>query len=469
MSERKGRWGSWGREEQHQTSEGTGSHEEEEEEEEVEDLAAPHQAHPAVVVVSGKRQAQALPAAAAAPQFKRQNGEAVAIERWTADLNDILARANQPMIQFLGILAATLRTDPRYLMTWDAGAVGKDASERVNHLVRSASTVTEWLALNRDLGNTLLLSYLESVSGSLEEQQQQQSQAHIGEREHDACFDLRDLDVPKMGGADRVAPAAVHEAELELARLEHQLPQMEAEEKALNVAYVQEADDGRADALLVQIRALSPRIMTMKNDIERLKQQNVRHVSVSFLHKATELLKAGHVEVAFAPAWAWECMGSAVWRRFVRMDALAAIAKAHALVNSVPGCEHFTEKELLCSHAVFGNFSFLVAYQFLATTDVIPSAPQRGGGGGGARNNTYINIEHMRRTLAGRVETCKVWFETHVKRRPNSLLSAFDRKQREMITARPELARIPRWLEAMKRYREMMPHWELVVVVPMDQ
>jgi len=67
------------------------------------------------------------------------------------------------------------------------------------------------------------------------------------------------------------------------------------------------------------------------------------------------------------------------------------------------------------------------------------------------------------------VETCKVWFETHVKRRPNSLLSAFDRKQREMITARPELARIPRWLEAMKRYREMMPHWELVVVVPMDQ
>jgi hypothetical protein len=447
------------------------SEEEEEEKEEEEVLDTPRQDHPAVVATKKRTTTAQKPPAAAKKQRAAiaTPSESDAIVRWTADLNDILARANQPMVQFLGALAATLRTDPRYLMTWDANAVGKDASERVNNLVRPATSVPEWLALNRDLGSTLLLSYLESVSGSLENQEF--SAARIGEREHDACFDLRELDTPSLDGVDRVAPGAVHEDELAIARLEAQLEKKVAEEKRTDAAYIDEDDEARSAELLVRAGVISGELRALRAELARLRDRNLRHVSVSFLHKATELLKASHIEVAFAPAWAWECMGSAVWRRFVRMDALAAVAKAHALVNSIPHCSEFTEKELICSHSVFGNFSFLVAYQYLATTDCVPSAPQgrNAAGGGRSGNMTYVNIEHLRRTLAMRVQTCKVWFETHVHRRPNPLLAAFDRKQQEMISERPELERIPRWLEAMKRYRSMMPAYELVAVEPMDQ
>lgn len=380
------------------------------------------------------------------------------------------------MVQFVGALAATLRTDPRYLMTWDndAYASGKDASERVNALVRPANTVAEWLAVNRDLGETLLLSYLESVSGTLEQQQPQRPVvARIGQREHDACFDLHDLDSP-FGPLSTYEEDADDDAEVEALvtkRMEADLIKKRAEHEASRHAYLEEANDDEAAIYLTANRELGRAIVELETDIAKRKAESSRRFTRGFLHKATELLKAGQVEVAFAPAWAWECMGSAVWRRFVRMDALAAVAKAHALVNSIPGCEHFTVKELICSHGVFGNFSFLVAYQYLSTTDCIPSAPQKAAGAGRSGNMTYINVEHMRRALAGRVETCKVWFETHVHRRPNALLDAFDRKQREMIKERPYLADNARWLEAMKRYRAMMPRWELVVVVPftMDQ
>lgn len=417
-----------------------------------------------------------VPFARPAAEQKRHKpaltAEATAIARWTADLNDILARANQPMLQFLGILTATLRLpDARYLMTWDddPAARHQDASQRVTHLVRPAATVAEWLALNRDLGERLLLSYLESVSGALE-QQPVAAQQLVGAREHDACFDLRDMDRTDLPG--RLSGTPVPDTDLQLERLERNIEQKRAEiERTREVDFLKEGaeeDDTAFAARVRRRRALLDELRTLEAERERLQREATRAVSLDFLGKATELLRASQVEVAFAPAWAWECMGSAVWRRFVRMDALAAVAKAHALVNSIEGCERFSEKELLCSHDVFGNFALLVAYQYLASADVIPSspAPRGGAGGRGGGHNTYLNIEHMRRTMARRVETCKVWFETHVHRRPNRLLAAFDEKLAAMIAKRPDLGGNERWLASMQRYRDMMPQYELISVVP---
>jgi len=405
---------------------------------------------------------------------KTTSSEATAIARWTADLNDILARANQPMLQFLGILTATLRLpDARYLMTWDEdpGARHQDASQRVTHLVRPAATVAEWLALNRDLGERLLLSYLESVSGALE-QQQSPAPLLVGEREHDACFDLRDMDRTDLPGRVPVGGAqAAPDMELQLERAERRVEAKRAQlDTESTEAFLEEGEsDANFAARVERRRVLLQELRALEAERDQLQRDATRGVSLDFLRRATELLQAAQVEVAFAPAWAWECMGSAVWRRFVRMDALAAVAKAHALVNSIEGCEHFTEKELICSHDVFGNFSLLVAYQYLGSTDVIPSASAGGGrgrGGAGGGHSTYLNIEHMRRTMARRVETCKVWFETHVHRRPNRLLDAFDAKRAAMIRQRPDLAGNARWLAGMQRYRDMMPRYELVSVVP---
>jgi len=73
------------------------------------------------------------------------SSEAQAIARWTADLNDILARANAPMLNFLGALSVRLRLpDVRYTMAWNSAE--PDPRERVKHLVRPASTVREWIS-----------------------------------------------------------------------------------------------------------------------------------------------------------------------------------------------------------------------------------------------------------------------------------------------------------------------------------
>lgn len=504
------------------------------------------------------------------------SSEAQAIARWTADLNDILARANAPMLNFLGALSVRLRLpDVRYTMAWNSAE--PDPRERVKHLVQPASTVREWITLNRDVGETLLSSYLESVAGVAEKEhehgvrvkKEERFQAQIGMREHDACFDLRDLDEDDGHGVHRAndlrnaqnhrggpnpaqappAPPAPTPSAAEIDRARSQLNAamralhqyevqarrdrerrgrqrrgpLDAEQEARDddagaddivhhkylVNSVEEArtrlstlevqavgiDTGDGELVAAQrrvreahsvwmaarkayddapqpselqrdaITAAAEALSIERQTLQTLQDGVARDEARSHVAQARELLKAASTEMAFAPAWAWECMGSAVWRRFVSVDALAAIQMAHSQVNRIKGCERFSVKELVCSHEVHDQFAFLVAYNYLSTSDTQPgrkdSAAKQGNG-----TMTYMNIEHLRRMLSSKVLTCHVWFETHVQRRTNPLLSAFDRKKAAMIAARPELAHDQRWLNAMQRYRAMMPSHELVCVEP---
>jgi hypothetical protein len=511
---------------------------------------APREQHAAVTQTSEPKRQKPEPP---------KSSEAQAIERWTADLNDILARANQPMLNFLGALSVKLRLpDVRYTMAWNAEE--PDPRQRVRHLVQPAATVREWVALNRDVGETLLSSYLESVAGVASEPARHRrhhssasTQAFIGnEREHDACFDLRDLDeedgvyrateARTMPPAQRppVPQAAVDKARAELDAAMRELHEFNERERRHQMRQMRRAQqrggeegDGpepardkdhekylhkrvtdarnRLSAIEVRAGAIDVRhseVLVAERGVEQAKQRVERAVTAleqggedddeelakavdvaeshleqaehtlqslrdnvtrqearSHVQEARNALKAASTEMAFAPAWAWECMGSALWRRFVSVDALAAIQMAHTQVNRLPGCSQFSVKELVCSHEVHDQFAFLVAYNYLSTSDTMPgrkdgAAKQNGG------HMTYLNIEHLRRMLAAKVLTCHVWFETHVRRRPNPLLAAFDKKREHMMHERPDLREDERWQTAMKRYRAMMPSHELICVEP---
>lgn len=129
--------------------------------------------------------------------------EAAMVKRWCDDLNDILGRGMEPMLQAMGALAVKLRIphgDVRSLMQYDKDK--PDARQRVRNLVKPANTIEEFMTLNRDLGAELLATYLDSVmpttrllyEDELVYRSVKPEPANSPIGSHIDCFDLREFD-----------------------------------------------------------------------------------------------------------------------------------------------------------------------------------------------------------------------------------------------------------------------------------
>ncbi len=190
------------------------------------------------------------------------------------------------------------------------------------------------------------------------------------------------------------------------------------------------------------------------------------------LHETRNAIKQigmSDVERRFAPAWAFEVMGSAIYRRVLSTTTLAAFDVALAHVNRIPGCETFTMKELICSKSVADMFAFLVAANWISSGDGSESkqSSRRGGGGDKSRHN-YLNVTRVRELVASKIETCKVWFES-VVRMPNPLCKQFERLLQskyadKLADPNADQQAVEDWKLRMEAYQKMLPQHELVYV-----
>jgi hypothetical protein len=348
--------------------------------------------------------------------------ESQLVARIVNELNDIVGRAVQPLLTFVGMVAVKLReNDVRNLLAWPDGPKGGATSmkERVQ-VVEPAQTMAEFIAKNRELGPTLLGMYINS--NSLPPPMLTTTTTTIN-----ACFELDGLE-EQVERADAVRRPNDD--------LDREIQQLEAQK--------QNASPFRLTEIDAAIRA--------RNEAK-------------ILRSGIASLMGGDVELKFAPAWAFQVMGDAVFRRILSVSTLAAIEAAAAAVRRIPNCASYTVKELICSPQVSDQFAFLVSASYLSSGDGIPPA-QRGAGRGGNRNSTYLNVLAMRQQLASKIYTCNVWFETGVARRPHPLRKAFSdqcaKKKQQMTGAGISAQEITAWETRMAAYLEAMPRYELV-------
>jgi hypothetical protein len=364
-----------------------------------------------------------IPSSSAAVAATRDTTEADLVARIVVELNDIISRAAQPLLTFVGMIAVKLReNDVRNLLAWPAGPNGATTSikERLQ-IVEPAKTMAEFIAKNRELGSTLLGMYM-NAGTTLAPLPTAATPSPIN-----ACFDLDDLE-----RIDAIRRSADDDLDQEIQRLEIE----------------------RQQQLLAAVTS---------NQILRLEQIDTlirARKEAKLLRGGINALMGGDVELKFAPAWAFQVMGDAVFRRILSISTLAAIEASAAAVRRIPNCSSFTVKELICSPQVSDQFAFLVSASYLSSGDGIPPA-QRGAGRGGNRNTTYLNVHTMRQQLASKIYACNVWFETGVSRRTHPLRSAFSE---QCVRKRANIA--PRdlasWEARMAAYLEAMPRYELV-------
>lgn len=115
-------------------------------------------------------------------------------------------------------------------------------------------------------------------------------------------------------------------------------------------------------------------ILRLEDEYHNMLNRIVEHKrNITNRHQLNEVratitaIGMSETERQFAPAWAFECMGSAIFRRVLNTTSLAAYEVALAHVNRIPGCASFTMKELICSPGVSDMFAFLVAANFLSS------------------------------------------------------------------------------------------------------
>lgn len=347
--------------------------------------------------------------------------EKTLVAEWVSALNDIVSRALVPLMAFAGAVAVKLRYDDvRFLLQWKA-----DEKDRLN-VVQPADTIADFIKNNRDFGMPLLQMFMDSVQPPAPEEKDSRKAAAKRKLLFDKigahpCFDFDDLENFQL------------------------------------------TDISRGN------RPIDPRPVPPRADASNaVKAEYQRRLSAWFRDfgaaAALQELIGQSLEIRFAPAWAFNVIGSAVFRKLISTSGLAAMEMALAQVNRIPGCSQFTMQELICSKEVHDQFAFLVASNYLSSGDYIP----RGGGGNKKRknnNNTYLNIVQMRNLLAARVMTAHVWFES-VRRISNPLLDEFDKKcaavkRKKENDGEPDAA-VRDFETKMARYREMLPQYELI-------
>ena len=360
----------------------------------------------------------------------------------TNDLNDIVRRACIPIISFIGMVAVKLReNDVRVMLQWNEDA--KSIEDRLR-VVQYADTMEEFVMKNRDLGPALLDLYITAVAqDSIDRAKKMQK------TEED-----REL-VEKTKGYPVKAESNVN-ACFELDDLEGQLDRINSMSEARRQSF------NRRQQLLDEITALAALPQTAARDLSITNKTAEMTTLTNAInaYNAMDTINLTEVERVFAPAWAFEMMPVAIFRKILSTTSLAAIEATCSAVNRIPNCAKFTIKELICSKQVNDQFAFLVAASYLSSGDRAP--PPQGGPGRG-RNNTYLNIITMRQQLADHIYTCNIFFELQVRKRSSELRSMFQ-KQITTKAATMDPALVGPWMERMMRYKAQLPAFELVVV-----
>ncbi len=357
--------------------------------------------------------------------------ERAMVREWERDLAEIVRRAVAPLVRFVGAVAVELREDDiRRLLVWrDPSQEDQSMEARVRSLVsKGAKTVEDFMYKNRDLGRPLLVRYLKVAEKSLlmvgapRAPAPQPVLQHIG-----PGFDLNELDLPA-----------------EVLRARAELPRSAATMMGMLYALEQVEDPTNAD--LIQMDELR-RAIPLAQAINR----------------AATGLKDSETESTFAPAWCFECLGDAVFRKLINDITLAAFDMALAKVRRIEGCSSFTIKELILSEQVHDQFAFLVASEWLNTgDDTITVASKRRG-----PRSHYFNLMLFRQHLGLRLDTCAIWFET-VRARPNPILRKFAEKKAavlaRMMESDPPASKqsIDEARETLDMYGAALPKRELV-------
>lgn len=329
---------------------------------------------------------------------------------WETDLAYIVRRGIAPLIRFLGAVSVKMGADDiRPLLVWSKEP---ELEKRYGTIVkRGAKTAEEFVANNAHLGATMLKHYLDTIK--VPEVPGPGLQAPIG-----AGFSLDDLDAN---------PAYL--------RARFQKPLV-----ADLMQRIAEAQRNR-DAV---------RAHTLRQELARL--------------EALESVADRELEALFAPAWAFEVLGSAAFRHIANDTTLAAIDMAHSKVRRIAGCASFTIKELICSDQVSDQFAFMVAAEWLNSGDVSDVGSRSKKRGTGTR---YFNINQLRLQLGRQLDTCAIWFEAVVAR-PNPLVAAFEEKLRGLLGPPPpegaeaEQEERARRSDTLLAYGRMLPQRELV-------
>lgn len=353
------------------------------------------------------------------PVKRVPNAERAMVRSWERDLADVVRRAMAPMVRFVGAVAVKLRLDDmRKLLVWSNDR-DQSMESRLRALVSNgARTVEEFMDLNRDLGRPLLFRYLKAAEVSILSQHkpEQQETEHIEGR----AFDLNELDLP----------AATLQAL-------YQVPSLGELRRSLAVL----------NALAVKTPQDDARIAEIKRNISL----------VLTINKASTGLVASETESIFAPAWCFEVMGDAVFRRLINDATLAAFYLALAKVRSIERCESFTLKELICSESVHHQFAFLVAAEWLNSGDDTAATTRNRG-----PRSKYLNLMIFRQQLGRQLDTCAIWFES-VRARDNPLLRKFEEKKRQiMANLPPGTPATEERMKTLDMYGSMLPKRELV-------
>lgn len=385
------------------------------------------------------------------------------------DLNDLAERALIPLVTFTGLVAARTRIDDvRRMYAYRKDGAPPEARLRV--FDETVTTRQAFLANVRDAGPTLvtmMLNTLEHEAAKVVDK----VDAAVGDDKSvflGACFDLDELDrdirsLPHVGISQRRLAEGLDRDEREIAALEAELASITA------------ALAGDLESEGEEEEELKQRAVRIRAAIVQRRQATQSRIALQETRETIRELGMSDVERRFAPAWAFEVMGSAVYRRVLSTTTLASYEAALAQVNRIPGCESFTMKELICSPSVADMFALLVASTFLSSGDGSNEpryAPIGTRGTGRNRTNNYLNVTRVRDIMAEKVLTCKVWFESVVKR-PNRLVAEFGAKlesmYREKVAAaadgdEDELERIRIWKTRMLAYQKMMPQKELIYI-----
>ncbi len=354
------------------------------------------------------------------PVFKRprpvvavMTGEAEIVAGWVKDINNIVRRGLTRVATFCGAVGVRLREiDERRMYKWDPD-VSKSIDDRLE-IIPPAETVAQFVAQTTErVGSTLVALFLETTKKEVVEEEGE-GEFHSLDAHIDPCFDLDELEEAATRGTKTMAEQFKERNQVD--SMENELKNLDVRRKQAGITAAQKAE------LDARYQALFARINTAKTN--------------TFADTALSQLLRTDAERKFAPAWAFEVMGSGVFRYFLSTTSIAAFEMAHAEVKRIPGCSSFTLKELICSPGVMDKFAFLVASTHLSSGDNIPQSNSVNRG----RNATYINVMSMRRLLADSMYTCKIWFES-VRARRNPIVTEFQKK----IDAGP-----PAWSELGK-------------------
>lgn len=331
------------------------------------------------------------------------------LTQWEQNLNEIFEKATEPLRAFAGAVTTQLGLfDARKVQVW------KNDNEDRNKIVKSgAKTVEEFVKLNKDLGALVLLEFApDAPAAPAAPASRGHQEEEEDEEEEESSREIT------YGASPRKKMFSLLGAE---------------------ACFDLDRADGLEDAAN---RALEARRGKLGKGASKYDAD---------IFNAIRIMRRDDREMLFAPAWVYETMGNPVFYRLYSDGMVGAIRLAHSQITRIPNCRDFTIKELICSSEVMDMFAFKVATTWMASN---------AGAIGRGRKTTYENINESNRILAFKIEQCLVFFES-VFRVPSQVRAKYD-QQLPKLEAYMKHNRLPYDAEKMRKFRTMLPQWELV-------